>query len=179
LQVEHTGSHVTGSLAERTREAAREEPFLVEALAAELVNYTAAARYLADEVGGDPGEEAVATALSRFAEDVARTTEECDARVSIESGVGLVEDPDDALLTVGDHGVAPGEGEYTALVAEGDLDASALGAVLSRVSTAGIDPVAAGTTEGTLVVVVSRREGADALRVVEDSLDSVPALDAK
>jgi hypothetical protein len=178
LLVETAGSHVTGSLAERTREAAREEPFLVEALAAELVNYTAAARYLADAVGGDPEEEAVATALSRFAEDVTRTTADRDARVSMESGVGLVERPEEALLAVGDCGIVPGEGTHTALVADGDLDPGALGAVLSRLSTAGIDPIAAGTAEGTLVVVVSRLEGADALRVVEDGLDSVPTVDA-
>jgi hypothetical protein len=170
--------HVTRSLAARTREVARERPFLVEALAAGVVNYTAAARFLTPEIDGDPGEEAVATALGRFAEEIERSVTDADARVSIQRGVGLVPASEEALLTVGDRGVVPGEGDHTALVASGDVDTAALAAALSRLSTAGVDPVAAGVVAGTLVVVVPRREGADALRVLESALAAVPAVDA-
>ncbi|MFT4958602.1 MAG: hypothetical protein ACI9EZ_001934, partial [Halobacteriales archaeon] len=52
------------SLAERTREAARARPFLVEGLRAKVVNYTAAARFL--DVDGEV--DAVATALRRYGE---------------------------------------------------------------------------------------------------------------
>jgi hypothetical protein len=172
-------SHMTRSLAARTRAAARETPFLVEALAAGVVNYTAAARFLAPAIDGDPGEDAVATALRRFADDLDRSAGDRDASVRMESGVGLVEDPADGLLAVGGVGVVPGEGRHTALVAGGDVDPGALGAVLGRLSTAGVDPVAAGVADGSLVVAVERRDGADALRVVEAALGAVSAVDAE
>lgn len=172
-----TPSTMTRSLAARTREAARENPFLVEALAAGVVNYTAGARFLAPAIDGDPGEDAVATALRRFAADLDRSTEDCDAHVRMESGVGLVENPTDALLAVGEAGAVPGEGGHTALVAGGDVDPAALGTALSRLSTAGIDPLAAGATGDALVLVVERRDGADALRIVEAALGAVPTVD--
>lgn len=159
------------SHADRARERADEHPFLIEALAAGVVNYTAAARFLFE----DPDEEAVATALRRYAEDLSRTAEDRTARVSMESGVGVAEDPDDPLLGVAGTAIAPGAGELTALVVTGEgVDASALGAALGRLSTAGIEPVAAGGADGGAVVVVERADGADALRVIEGALDAVP-----
>ncbi len=158
---------MTDSLAARTREAVRSEPFLLEALSAGVVNYTAAARHL--EVEGD--EEAVATALRRFAGDIERTTERRDVRVTMESGVGAAGTDESHLLSVGATGVDSGEG--TALLATGDVDARALAAALRRLTDDGVGVEAAGIGGDTLVVVVDRRDGADALRTLEAAFDAV------
>ena len=163
------------SLAEATREAARRRPFLLGALRAGVVNYTAAARYLSDEVDGDP--ESVATALRRFAESLPDCeTDDRRARVSMRSGLGEV-DPDgdeDALLVVGDAGLAPGAGSLTGVVASGEVDAPALVHALGRLDAAEVSVRAAGVANGTLVVAVERHDGPDAVRIVEDALDAVP-----
>jgi hypothetical protein len=161
------------SLAEETREAARRRPFLVGALRAGVVNYTAAARFLSEEVGGDP--ESVATALRRFAESLPdRETEARRARVSMKSGLGETEDADDALLAVGDTSLAPDAGPLTGILAEGDVDATALGHVLGRLAVEDIEVRAAGVAGEALLVAVERRDGPDAVRLVEDALEAVP-----
>jgi len=164
------------SLAGETRAAVDDHPFLRRALRAGVVNHAAAARFL--DVDGD--EDAVAAAVRRYAAalpDLAAT--DAGARVTMESGVSRVEDDgENGLLAVGGAAFARdgagGGGDLTALVAAGeDVDASALAHALGRLHAAGVDPVAAGAADG-LVVVVERRDGADALRVVEDALASVP-----
>lgn len=160
----HTGM----SLAARTREAAREHPFLIAALGAGVVNYTAAARYL--DVDGDP--EAVATALRRYAEDLdGPTPASSDARVRMESGLAATDDGAEALLWVGDAAFAPTGGSLTGVVATGAVGPDALAAVLGRLSVEGVDVVAAGAADGHLAVVVPRRAGADAVRTVEAALE--------
>jgi len=160
------------TLAERTREAVAAEPFLHAALRAGVVNYAAAARYL--DVGADD-RDAVVAALRRYAADLpARETVATDAPVSMQSGLGPADGDDDALLTVGDTSLAPGAGSLTAIVATGPVDADALRHVLGRLATADVVPTAAGVGTETLIVVVERRDGADALRVVEDALEAVP-----
>jgi Arc/MetJ family transcription regulator len=167
------------SLASETRAAAREHPFLVLSLRADICNYAAAARFL--DVDGDV--DAVATALRRFEDDLAGfETRDAGARVAMESGLGRTdEDGDDSrgdgLLAVGDTTYAPGEGSLTGVVATGDVDADALASVLRRLSVAGVSVDAAGGGGGALVVVVGRRDGADALRAVEAALDAVPVSD--
>lgn len=160
------------SLAADARDAVRDRPFLLTALRAGVVNYRAAAEYL--DVG-DP--ETVAAALRRFADDLPDyDTESCGARVRMQSGVGLVEDPADptqALLAVGDQYVVP-EGEQAALLATGDVDGAALATVLARLDAREIAVDAAGVTESSLVVVVPGRARAKALQVVEAALDTVP-----
>lgn len=167
------------SLASETRAAAREHPFLVLSLRAGVCNYAAAARFL--DVDGDV--DAVATALRRFEDDLAAfETREVGARVAMESGLGQVDgdsdgdgdDEGDGLLAVGDATYAPGAGSLTGVVARGDVDADALAAVLGRLSMAGASVDAAGVGDDALVVVVPRRDGADALRAVEAALDAVP-----
>lgn len=163
------------SLAEETREAARERPFLLAALGSGVVNYTAAARHLGDAVDGDV--ESVATALRRFAESLPeREVAARDARVSMESGLGRVADAgvEEPLLSVGDTALAPGEGSLTAVVAEADVDASALAHVLRRLTDADVGVEAAGVGDDALVVVVERRDGANAVRVVESAMERVP-----
>ena len=171
---------VSRTLADRAREAARRHPFVLEGLAAGVVNYTAAARFL--DLAGE--EEAVATALRRYAGDLRRSTDGRDARVTMQTGVGIGDgdagtgagDDADPLLSVGGTTVTDG-GDHTALLARGSVDAPALAAVLRRFEAEGIDPTAAGVAGDALVVVVGRRSGADALRVVEDALGSVSSVD--
>ena len=155
------------SLAAATRDAVRERPFLYDALRAGVVNYTAVARTL--DIDGE--EEAIATALRRFAEELpADPPHDSDARVSMQSGLGRVESPDAesaAVLTVGDAAFAEGAGSLTGIVATGDLSAAALSEVLGRLRATDVSVDAAGVTDDALVVVVRRRAGPDALRVVE------------
>jgi hypothetical protein len=162
------------SLAERTREAVRTHPFLHDALRADVVNYTAAARFL--DLGADDT-EAVGAALRRYAADLPEYDPAgTDARVSMESGLGAVEggDPADALLTVGDRSLVPGEGTLTGILATGNVDATALGHVLAHLRAEEIPVTAAGVGDDSLVVVVERRAGADALRAVEGALETTP-----
>jgi hypothetical protein len=167
------------SLAARTREAARRHPFLLEALAAGVVNYTAAARFLADELD-DPDEEAVATALRRFGADLDRTAADRGVRVSMESGVGVAEAPAEPLVSVAGTALAAGAGEggSTALLARGEVGADGLRAVLGRLAAEGVDPSAAGVAGGVLVAVVDRRDGATALRTVEAALEGVAVVES-
>ncbi|MGB9985787.1 DUF7523 family protein [Salarchaeum japonicum] len=154
------------SLAERTRDAVDARPFLRTALAAGVVNYAAAARLL--DVDGE--EDAVATALRRHADDITYETTRADATVTMESGLG---ESDTGLLSVNDTAYASGAGSLTGVVATGDVDARALASVIGRLDAAGIAPEAAGYTTHSLVVVVDRRDGPNALRAVEGALDAV------
>lgn len=157
------------SLAAETRRAVRASPFLLAALRAGVVNYAAAARFL--DVEGD--EDAVATALRRFeAELPAHATESRSVRVTMESGLGVA--TGEPILAVGDHGLAPGAGSLTGVLATGDVDADALRAALARLDAEGVGVEAAGMAGEALLVVVGRREGPDALRAVESALAAVP-----
>ena len=161
------------SLAEDTRDAARRRPFLLAALRAGVVNYTAAARFLSDDVDGDT--ESIATALRRFAESLpAPETDSRTASVSMQSGLGETEDPADAILAVGGTALAPDEGSLTGVVAAGDVDSRALAHVLGRLDAADVAVLAAGVAGDGLAVAVERRDGPDAVRVVEDALEAVP-----
>lgn len=169
------------TVAAETRKAVRAHPFLYDALRAGVVNYTAAARFLdvresqsersrSEDVGEE--EEAVAAALRRYAEDLAAyDTPEVDARVNMQSGLGPTDDPTEALLRVSDISLAPGEGDLTAITATGDgVDPHALGHVLGCLRAEGVAVGAAGAVDGVLLVAVNRRDGIDALRVVEGAL---------
>jgi hypothetical protein len=163
--------HPGMTLAAEARAAVRERPFLLEALRAGVVNYTAAARHL------DLGEaEPVATALRRFAEDLPdREPGERDVRVTMESGVGVVEGAGaDAVLSVGGAAVSSGGDDCTGVLATGDVDPAALAWTLDRLLAAEVGVEAAGVAGDALLVAVPRREGADALRVVEAALAGVP-----
>jgi hypothetical protein len=160
------------SLAAETREAARRHPFLLAALRAGVVNYTAAARFL--DVGGD--EEAVATALRRFAEDLdPRERPEREARVTMQRGVGVVDDEaEDSLFAVGGSEVAPDAGDLTAVLAEGDVDAATRAAAVERLRAVDVAVRAAAVAGDAMVVAVAGRDGATAVRTVEDVLDGAP-----
>lgn len=160
---------MSDSLAERARAAVDARPFLREALRAGVVNYAAAARTL--DVDGDA--EAIATALRRYADELpALDTDRVRATVTMQSGIGPVDDPAATLLTVGETAYGEG-GAHTALVATGDVDTAVLASVLGRLASVDVAPTAAGVAGDALIVVVGRREGATAVRAIEDALDHV------
>lgn len=166
------------TLAADARAAARDHPFLLDALRADVVNYTAAADFL----GLDGERDAVATALRRFAEEVDDyETERRTARVTMQSGIGLVDADgesdaasDDHLAVVGGNALVADAGNLTAVLATGDVDAAELVAVLRALAVAEIDVEAAAVGSETLLVVVGRRDGGRTVRTVEDALSSVP-----
>jgi len=159
------------SLASETRTAVRAHPFLHDALRAGVVNYAAAARFL--DVGD---EEAVTTALRRYAADLDGYDPPVPGgriRVDMQSGLGPTTDPDDALLRVGDQLLADDGGDLTAVTAAGDgVDPRTLAHAVARLDAEGVAVGAAGAGDGLLVVAVNRRDGPDALRVVEDAVEA-------
>ncbi|MFP8956226.1 hypothetical protein ACLI4Y_05820 [Natrialbaceae archaeon A-CW3] len=160
------------SLAAETRTAVDSNPFLHHALRAGVLNYTAAARFLS--VDGDA--DAVATALRRYADDLEPPESTGrDVRVRMQSGVGPVDDPEKALLSVGatNLGTDGRETPHTAILATGEVGPRALSTALESLSIAGIEVVAAGGDAETMVVVVDRLAGANAVRAVEDGLESM------
>ena len=155
------------TLAADTRKAVRRHPFLHDALRAGVLNYSAAARFL----GIDGETDAVVAALRRYAEDLSDDDPpEPGCTVSMQSGLGEGT-PDEALLVVGDTALAPGAGSLTALVASTG-DPRALERSLGRLRTADVTVEAAAVGGDSLVVVVGRRDGPDALRAVEDALEA-------
>lgn len=165
---------MTDTLAAAVRESLHDHPFLHTALRAGVVNHAAAARFLGLDAETDV--DAAATALRRHADALDDyRTESRDARVTMESRLGRVDDPEDALLAVNGAGFAPGEGSLTGVLATGDVGATALGGVLGRLGVADVAVEAAGVAGDGLLVVVGRRDGPDAVRAVEAALDGVPA----
>lgn len=165
------------TLAARTRTAAAEHPFLVDALRAGVVNCAAAARFV--DVDGDP--EAVATALRRYGEALpAYEPGDRSVRVTMQRGLGRVDGADDAdgtepLLRVNDVGYGPTDaGDRTAVLATGAVDAALAAAALDRLALADVTVHAMGFDDDALVALVGRRAGADAIRAVEAAADAVP-----
>jgi len=97
--------------------------------------------------------------------------------VGLADGNGTDEAGDDIVLRVGGAAVTEG-GRDTAVLAAGGVDAAALAAVLRRLSVADIDVSAAGVADDALVVVVTRRDGATAVRVIEAALGGVPSRES-
>jgi hypothetical protein len=157
------------TVAAATRDAVRARPFLLDALRAGVVNYTAAARYL------DVGDEAaVAAALRRFAEELpayAHPATGRSVRVSMESGFGEGA-PDDALLVVGDTALVPDAGDLTALLARGDVTPAVFRTMLGRLATGDVEVGAAGLGADLCCVAVPRADGPDALRLVEGATEA-------
>lgn len=147
-----------GSLAAETRRAVDESPFLREALRADVVNFAAAARYL--DVPGD--EEAIATALRRYASELPETgTQPGGVRVRMESGV------DPSVLEVGGDRPTFEDDSATAILATGEVGPRFLGRVLLALESRDIPVEGAGLVDGTAIVLVPRNHGAGALRLIE------------
>lgn len=152
------------SLAEETRTAVDEQPFVRMALRAGVLNVAAAARYL--DVEG--GSSSIATAIRRYGEDLPDLEpDEGTIRVRMEQGVGA------ELLIVDGSPVAPEttsdstDRSRTAIIASGDVGPRFLGTVLLRLDIERIPLAGVGLREGVAVVIVPRRYGASALRIVE------------
>lgn len=154
------------TVAADTRAAVRAHPFVHTALRAGVLNYTAAAEFL-----GVGDTDAVAAALRRYAEEL-DPYEPIDRRVSVSmrSGVARTE-AGEGILSVGGDAFAAEGGDLTAIVGAGDVGPADLESVLGRLRTAEVDAVAAAGTEGHVAVVVERRAGPDAVRLVEDALE--------
>ncbi|MFB6125342.1 MAG: hypothetical protein ABEJ59_05225 [Halanaeroarchaeum sp.] len=151
------------SLAAATRSAVDAHPFLRDGLRADVVNYAAAARFL--DVDG--GEEAIATALRRYAEDLPPLDErDGGVRVTMQSGVGA---GDGELLSVGDVGFDPDAGAATAIQAVGDVTVGLLGTILTRLAAQDVAVTATGLSADAMVLVVERRDATTALSIVEDA----------
>jgi hypothetical protein len=119
------------------------------------------------DVDGDT--DAIATALRRFAEELPTDQRQnTSASVTMHSGLGRSDD-DAPLLSVGETSFGEGAGSLTGIVATGDLTAAVLGDVLGRLRAAEISVEAAGATDETLVVVVDRRSGPEAVQIIEDA----------
>ncbi len=152
------------SLASETRATVRDEPVLYDALAAGVANYAAVAREL--DVEGDI--DAITAALGRFAEELHTPIEtESEATVRMKSGLEPVDEDDAEVLHVGGRGYTAGTGSFTGVFATGDLGARALERALGRLRSHDVTIEAAGVTDGTLLIVVGRRDGADAVRLLE------------
>lgn len=155
------------SLAEATRAAVRAHPFLLDALRAGVVNYTAAARFLDL---GDP--EAVAAALRRFAAGLDGYEGPDDATLQIRMERGFGEGSGaEALLTVGDQSLVPDAGELTAIFVRGELDAKRFATILARLDAADVTVSAAGLGEDLGIVVVPGTLGPAAVRAIDQPRD--------
>ncbi|MGM0398598.1 MAG: DUF7523 family protein [Halobacteriota archaeon] len=153
------------SLAAATREAVDAYPFVRDGLRAGVVNFSAAARFL--DVDG--GNEAIATALRRYAEELPEIdSRDGGVRVTMQSGIGT---GDGSILAVGGVSFAEDAGSLTAIQAHGDVDARLLATVAARLADAAVGVEGVGLTGDSLVVVVERRDGTTALTIVEDAAE--------
>lgn len=151
--------------AEITREAATRHPFLVEALRAGIVNYTAAARFL------DVGEvDVVAAALRRFAAELPATEPaERELRIRMLTGVEKVPRADGAILSVDERGFGVGRGEHSAIQIEGPIDSTFVAGVWGQLAVAGVEVVAAAHDHDRLVIVVSKNDGPRVIQLIEEA----------
>ena len=160
------------TIAEVTREATRRHPWLIEALRAGVVNFAAAARFL--DVGDD---EAVAAALRRFADDLpALDVDRPNVRIRMRRDVDRADLAADDLLPATS---ADGEGEpssLTALIVRGDVAPGHVAVVLTRLEQAGIHVSAVAAADSRATIAVPRADGARALRMVESTVTTGPAV---
>jgi hypothetical protein len=193
------------SLAAEAREAVRKRPAVHRALRAGVVNYRAAAEELALDGDPEAVATALRRYAAELDPPATRRVDapvrmqrgvglepaadagrggdgdhdagggggDVDVDVDAGGGDGGGESPE-VVVAVGDRRVVRG-GDMTAVRAAGDVDAGACRYALDRLDAASVVVGAAGVVGGELVVVVPRRQGATALRVVEDALSAVPA----
>ncbi|MFB6134633.1 MAG: hypothetical protein ABEJ55_06560 [Halanaeroarchaeum sp.] len=150
------------SLAERARTAADAHPFVRDGLRAGIVNFSQAARFL--DVDGE--EEAVATALRRYAERLPPIeVPDGSVRVSMEREVGR---GGGDLLAVDGVEFGSGDGGSTAIQAVGAVDARFVATVLSRLDATIETVEAVAHADDVLVVIVPSRDATTVLTTVED-----------
>jgi len=172
------------SVAAATREAVRDRPAVYDALRAGVLNYTAAA----DELPVDGDREAIATALRRFADELAaeEPVPQSDRSITVRlhSDISSNDYPETLLAVDGcgvNHPDAVSAGnksgietdDQTALRVTGDVDARLLAAALDRLRIAEIPVAATGLAAEAMVVVVPRRDGPTAVRLIEAVADHI------
>ena len=155
------------SLAEETRRAVRERPWLFSALRAGVVNYAAAARTLDIEADAD----AVATALRRFEERLPTLeTTPRDARVTLDRNLT----GESSLVGTLVQAIGTDLDRPAAVTVSGDVDPGVLQHCLGCLHAVGVPVDATAAGPEALVFLVPRRSGPDALRTVEAALAGVP-----
>ncbi len=172
------------SVAAATREAVRSRPALYDALRAGVVNYTAAA----DELPVDGDREAIATALRRFASELAeeKSAPQSDRSITVRLHSDITPtDCPETLLAVDGCGVSHSEAVsnadqstidtdgQTALRVTGDVDGRLLTAALDRLRIAEIPVATTGLAAEAMVVVVPRRDGPTAVQLIEAVADHI------
>lgn len=152
------------SLASRARSEVDRYPFLRRGLQAGVINYTAAARFL--DIDGDI--DAVATALRRYANELddPRFSDRTVA-IRMQSGVDLRTETDDRLLVVDDVGVESDGGPYTAISVSGAIEIDRYRRALAILDAEGIETVASGISDETMVVITPNQQAARAVDVIE------------
>ena len=154
------------SLAKRTREETRRYPFLVEAMRAGVLNYTAAARFL--DVGDT---EPVAAALRRYSDELPPLrTEGNDVRLRMITGIGDSSETEETLIQIDGNQFGRGSGNLTAIVADGAMSVRVIGRVLWQLAEFEVSVYASAMDGNRLVIVTDRLDGPSALRVVEETL---------
>lgn len=154
------------SIAKRTRAAINEHPFLVEALRADVVNYTAAARFL------DVGEaEAVAAALRRYANELPPQPKPSGAsKVRMITGLGREDTADDALLKIDGASYQYEAGTLTAILVDREFSHFYDVEIRWQLRENGIDAQAIASTADQFIIVTERKDGPTTLRLVEEAL---------
>lgn len=153
------------SVAAATREAIKAHPFLLDAMRLDVLNFTAAARFL------DVGEtEAVAAALRRLSTDLSPAhSTSVDLRVRMERGIGEVH-KEEALLQIGEAGFGKVNGPFAGIIANGTSDARTVGTVLLRVAEADIELIASAATPTQFILIVPSTAAATSIRCVEETM---------
>lgn len=151
------------STAASTRAAVRSHPFLLMALRAGVLNYTAAARFLGiDDV------DAGAAALRRFAAELPEYDPTApDLRIRVESGIGPDSPDDDPLFVLDDTAIGATGGKWAVVRATGNLDPAAVARIMARIDVADVDPIATGYTDDRIVVVVERSASPTVIQCME------------
>ena len=152
------------SVAAATREAIRAHPFLLDAMRLDILNFTAAARFL------DVGEtEAVAAALRRMSADLSPAHSTSDElRVRMDRGIEAV-DREEALLQIGEVGFGRGDGPHTGITVTGASDARTVGTILLRLANADIELIAVASTSKQFILIVPSASAATTIRCVEET----------
>lgn len=162
------------SLAERTRDAVQQTPFLHEALRTGVLNYRAAARTL--DIDGD--EDAIATALRRYADTLSEPIQQSTPVVRVKRGVGIADSSEPSsspLLQIGETTVID-QGDQTAVLISGSCSTMDQARVLTRLGIADIETYACGFSSETGIIVVSNADGMRALRLIEQSFQNRPTV---
>lgn len=152
------------SIADRTRKALLDRPYLLEAMAAGTLNLAATARHL-DIEGADP--DAVAAALRRFDRDRAAPVGTDRPRVRISDGADL---PDIAERWSDQLQTVEAEGSIVCIEAE-EIDLAHHRAAIGRLLARNLVPVATTLIDDTAYYAIDADAIGQAVRAIERPTD--------